>query len=121
MAEAKTSEAEPKTILWVKRLAWASAWLLLITVGILIISGWGITHTESIYKATLGLVDRRLADSIHKAANIPIAVFFLCHVLATLKLRFYRRNPHTSRFTDGILILVGILALALVLYMEFLA
>jgi hypothetical protein len=121
MEAANKLEAEPKIMHGFKHLAWISAWLLLITVIILILSGWGITHTEIINKFTFGLIDRRLADSIHRAANIPVAIFFLSHVLVNIKMRLYRRNPHTPWLIDSILILAGILILALVLYIEFLA
>jgi hypothetical protein len=69
-----------------KRMARASAWLLLITIIVLLISGWGITHTEIIYKASLGLIDRGEADSIHRAIQVPAAVFFITHVLLNVRL-----------------------------------
>jgi uncharacterized membrane protein len=64
-----------------RRIARASAWLLWITIIILLISGWGITRTEIIYKASLGLIDRGEADSIHRMIQVPAAVFFTTHVL----------------------------------------
>ena len=70
-----------------------SAWLLLATVVMLVFSGWGITHTEIIYKLTFGLIDRRLADYIHRFMNIPVAIFFLCHLLINIRLMIFRKIP----------------------------
>jgi hypothetical protein len=104
-----------------RRLARISAWLLLLCVVILILSGWGTTHTEIIYKATFGLIDRRLANSIHRATNIPIVVFFLSHVLINIRLNLSQKTSRTFWLTNSILILVGLVVLALVLYVEYLA
>jgi hypothetical protein len=52
---------------YLKWTARVSAWLLLVGIIVLLISGWGITRTEIIYKASFGLIDRGAADSIHRA------------------------------------------------------
>ncbi len=75
-----------KANLWLKKMARASAWVLLVGIIVLIVSGWGITQTGIIHSLTGGLVDRRLADAIHRAANVPLAFFFLSHVLINIKL-----------------------------------
>jgi cytochrome b subunit of formate dehydrogenase len=118
---------EPKNILEetpisVRRLGYIvriSAWLLLVSVVILIATGWGITHTEIIYKATFGLVDRRLANAIHRASNVPLVIFFLAHVLINIRLIVYRKNYSRIRIIDAILTIVGLILMALVLYVEF--
>jgi hypothetical protein len=66
----------PKLTSGLRRIARINAWLLLVVVALLIFTGWGITHTAIIYKVTFGLVERGLADSIHKAINLPGIVFF---------------------------------------------
>ncbi len=96
-----------------------SAWLLLASVAILIITGWGITHTEIIYKATFGLVDRRLADAIHRVSNVPLAVLFLTHVFTNIRLIIYRKNYSRMWIVDVILAITGLMLIVLVLYMEF--
>jgi hypothetical protein len=104
---------------WLKRLSRICAWGLLAGVVILVISGWGITQTGIIYKATFGLVDRRLANEIHRAVNGPLAVLFLAHVLINIKLNFLRKKSGRVLLTDIILIGVGIILLAGVAYMQY--
>lgn len=110
--------AIPKSIKWLKIFTRISAWLLLAGVVVLIVTGWGITHTEIIYKATFGLVDRRLADSIHRATNLPLAFLFLSHVLLNIRLAICRTNRHRVWIIDSVLIIIGLILLALVIYME---
>ena len=102
-----------------RRLARLSAWLLLVAVFLLIITGWGITHTGIIYNLTFGIMDRRLADFIHRSTNVPLAVFFLSHVLINIKLALDRRKSPTSPWVNSILIIIGAGLLFGVLYMEY--
>ena len=111
----------PKSIQWFRRISRISAWLLLATVAVLVVSGWGITHTEIIYKATFGLVDRKLADSIHRATNLPLAFFFLSHVLINIRLLFTTKKSKNNRFIDGGLIAIGLVLMGLFIYVEYLA
>jgi succinate dehydrogenase/fumarate reductase cytochrome b subunit len=114
-----TSPVIPKSILLFRRISRISAWLLLATVGVLIISGWGITHTEIIYKATFHLVDRRLADSIHRATNLPLAFFFLSHVLTNIRLLFSNKKSRDMRIIDSVLIVIGLIVMGLFIYIEY--
>ena len=104
---------------WLKRLARASAWALFVGVVILVFSGWGITQTGVIYKITFGFIDRRLADSIHRATNLPLAFFFLLHVLINIRLTITNRRPYIVWLTNGVLIAIGGCILGLVVYMEY--
>jgi cytochrome b subunit of formate dehydrogenase len=108
-----------KTNLLLKKLAMASAWALLAGITVLVISGWGITQTGVIYQLTFGLVDRRLADAIHRAANVPVAFFFLSHVLINIKLAISRRRPSSGWLANIILIIIGAALMALMVYMEY--
>jgi cytochrome b subunit of formate dehydrogenase len=105
--------------LWLKRIARISAWALLVCVVVLVFSGWGITQTGIIYQITFGLVDRRLADSVHRATNIPLAFFFLLHVLINIRLSIKSRRPYMAWLTNGVLIAVGGFIMWLVVYMEY--
>ena len=118
MAIETNEAAVPVSIQRLRYLTRISAWLLLAAAVLLVLSGWGITRTEIIYKATFGLVDRRIANYIHRATNFPLAIFFISHVLINARLSLFRRIPHRIRIIDGILILIGVLVMALVLYME---
>lgn len=117
-------KSDPPAILkssrWLKRFARVSAWLLLVTVGLLVISGWGITHTEIIYKATFKLVDRGLSNSIHRATNIPLVIFFLSHVLINIRLMITAKSSRT-RLIDTLLIIIGLALLGIFLFVEYLA
>lgn len=104
---------------WLKKMARASAWALLAGVIVLVVSGWGITQTGVIYNISFGLIDRRLANSIHRAANLPLAFFFLSHVLINIKLSLSRSRPSLEWLINGILILAGASVLALVIYLEY--
>jgi Ni,Fe-hydrogenase I cytochrome b subunit len=121
MAVTNTASEVPKSIQWLRRISRISAWLLLATVAVLVVSGWGITRTEIIYKATFGLVDRKLADSIHRATNLPLAFFFLSHVLINIRLLFTAKKTKNNWFIDGGLIVIGIALVGLFIYVEYLA
>jgi hypothetical protein len=102
-----------------KRAAQASAWALLAAVVVAIVSGWGITQTDVIYRFTFGLIDRGLADAIHRATNIPMALFFLSHVFINIKLIISNRSPSKGLLTACILGVTGAALLAIMVYMEY--
>lgn len=110
----------PVSIQRLKSVSRICAWILLVMAAILVFSGWGITRTEIIYKVTLGLVDRRLANYIHRFATVPLSVFFISHVLINARLSLYRRIPHRIKIIDIFLFLVGVVVMVLILYMELL-
>jgi cytochrome b subunit of formate dehydrogenase len=103
---------------WLRRLARISAWALLAAVVVLVVSGWGITQTGVIYKFSFGLIDRRLANAVHRLANIPLAVFFLSHVLINLKIALTRNHPTRAWLINSILIIAGLGLLAIAVYMD---
>jgi cytochrome b subunit of formate dehydrogenase len=102
---------------WLKRTARGSAWALLACVVVLLVSGWGITQTGVIHSLSFGLIDRRTADSIHRASNVPLALFFLAHVL--INIRFGISARRLGWLVDAVLIVVGIAALTIVVYLEY--
>ena len=112
-------KCNPIAIQRLKFISRISALLLLATAAILVFSGWGITRTEIIYKVTFGLIDRRLANYIHRFTNIPLAIFFLGHLFINIRLLIYRKIPQRIRIIDGILIFAGLLLTFIVIYMEF--
>jgi cytochrome b subunit of formate dehydrogenase len=103
---------------WLRRLARASAWALLVGVVVLVVSGWGITQTGVIYKLSFGLIDRRLANAIHRETNLPLAFFFLVHVLINVKISLTRRHPSRAWLINGSLIALGLAVLAAAAYMD---
>jgi intracellular septation protein A len=104
---------------WLRRLSRISAWALLASVLVLVGSGWGITQTGIIYRLSFGLIDRRLADAVHRDMNLPLAVFFLTHVLVNVKIAVSKNHPSRPWLTDLVLGLVGAGSLWVVIYMEF--
>jgi len=104
---------------YLKRVARVSAWLLMVGIIVLLISGWGITRTEVIYKVSFGLIDRGAADSIHRAIQVPVAVFFITHVLTNVRLRLPSRRLRKTWLFDGILVTIGACLLGGVVYMEY--
>jgi len=102
-----------------KILSRASAWALLASVLVLMVSGWGITQTGIIHSLTGGLVDRKLADAIHRATNAPLTFFFLAHVLINIRLMVSPKHPASSWLTDIILIVIGAGLMAITIYMEY--
>lgn len=108
-----------KTDVYLKRIAEASAWALLVTIVVAVVSGWGITQTGIIYRLTFGLIDRGLADAIHRAANVPLALFFLLHVLINIKLKVSQRSSSKGWLTNSILGVIGAGLLAIMIYMEY--
>lgn len=119
MASKDSLEEETGSIKWLRRTACSSAWLLLVSVIVLVLSGWGITHTEIIYKASFGLIDRRVADAIHTATNVPLTIFFLSHVLINVRLIISRKSPPGIWLINSVLIIVGVVLLASVVYVEY--
>ncbi|MFH1382323.1 MAG: hypothetical protein ABIH70_05455 [Chloroflexota bacterium] len=99
-----------------KRVARTSAWLLLFSIFISVISGWGITQTGIIYQASFGLIDRGAANAIHRGLQIPMAAFFLVHILTNVKIGLAAR--YKPVVVNAVLIIVGILLLIGVIYME---
>jgi len=108
-----------KTDVLLKRIARASAWALLAAVIVVVLSGWGITQTGIIYRLTFGLIDRGLADSIHRATNVPMALFFLSHVFINIKLMISRRRPSRGLLASSILGVIGAALLAITIYLEY--
>lgn len=106
---------------WLKRISGISAWLLLANVIVLVISGWGITQTDIIYRLSFGLIDRRLADEIHRGSIISLALLFLVHVLINIHLKVTSKRPVVVWLVNGILIAAGAGIMVLVVYMEYFA
>jgi cytochrome b subunit of formate dehydrogenase len=115
------AEDARKTDICLKRIARASAWLLLVSLIVLLISGWGITRTEIIYKASFHLIDRGVADSIHRTAQIPAVFFFVLHVLINVRLHLPSRWLQKAWLFNSVLIALGVALLAGVVYMEYYA
>lgn len=120
MSQTSKFPQTPKTVFLLRRIARISAWLLLVAVVVLVASGWGITHTEIIYKGTFGLIDRRLANSIHRATNLPLAFFFLTHVLINARLIFCGKKRRINWLIDTVLVALGLVSMWLVVYVEYL-
>jgi cytochrome b subunit of formate dehydrogenase len=108
-----------KSNLWLKNVARASAWVLLVGIIILLVSGWGITQTGIIYRLTGGLVDRRLADAIHRATIAPLTFLFLLHVMLNIRLKVSPKNTLKVWLTNAILMVIGAGLMAITIYMEY--
>jgi cytochrome b subunit of formate dehydrogenase len=102
-----------------KKVARASAWLLLVGIVVLLISGWGITQTGIIYRLTGGLVDRRLADAVHRATIAPLTFLFLLHVMLNIRLKVSSNNTFKVWLTNAVLIIIGAGLMAITVYMEY--
>jgi thiosulfate reductase cytochrome b subunit len=114
------NNASAKTAgIWLKRIARISSWLLLVCVVILVVSGWGVTQTGVIHKITFGLVDRRVADAIHRATVFPLAFFFLLHVFINIRLSLKSRRNYVKQIVTWALLVFGALILGIVVYMEY--
>ena len=109
-----------RTDIWLKRLAMLSAWVLLAGIVVLIITGFGITQTGVIYRLSGGLIDRRLADNIHRASNVPLAFFFLSHVFINIHSMLTRRGSSRSKWISGaVWLVIGLALMAGMVYMEY--
>ena len=102
-----------------RKIARISAYALLAGTAVLILSGWGISQTGIIYRISFGLIDRRAANAIHRAANAPVAFFFLLHVLINLRYALKRKIHIPAWIIDGLLILLGLCLMGIVIYMEY--
>ena len=99
-------------------LARTSAWLLLVGIIVLLVSGWGMTRTETIYKASFHLIDRGRANRIHHDVQIPMAAILVTHVLTNLRLNLPSRYEKRKWVFNSILIIIGVCLLVGVIYME---
>lgn len=108
-----------RAVAWLKRLAGISSWLLLVSVAVLVVSGWGITQTDVIYNATHGLINRRTADIIHRASVLPLSFFFLLHVFINVGLGIKSKRAYVKQIFYWALLALGAAILALVYYMEY--
>ena len=104
---------------WLRRTVRISAWALLVSVILLVVSGWGITQTGVIYNITFGLVDRLTANTVHRAAVLPLVVFFLTHVLISVRLKVKSTRAYIMRTVDGLLIALGMFVLGVTVYLEY--
>ena len=108
-----------KTDVYLRRIARASALLLFVSLIVLLISGCGITRTEIIYKASLHLIDRGLANSIHRDVQVPTVLFFVLHLLTKVRLNLPSRWLQKAWLFNSILIALGVALLVGVVYMEY--
>lgn len=99
---------------WISR---ASAWLLIAAIFVAAISGWGITRTETIYKASFHLIDRGMADRIHRDVQLPMAIILITHVLTNLRLNLPSQFAKISWLFNIIFIALGVCLLIGVVYM----
>jgi len=94
-----------------------NAWVLFAAALVLVISGWGITQTGLIYSLSFGLIDRRLANEIHRNAVLPAAFFLVVHMLINIHFSFSRKRSRT--IFDVFSILVGAALLGIVVYLQY--
>jgi uncharacterized membrane protein YgdD (TMEM256/DUF423 family) len=111
-------KSNPQSWAILRLIARISAWLLLAGIIVLLVSGWGITHTEIIYKASFHLIDRGLANRIHHDVQIPMAAILITHVFANLRLNLRSRSKKKSWLFNSVLIVLGVCFLVGVVYME---
>ena len=104
---------------WLRKIARVSAYALFAGIFILLLTGWGITQTGVIYQISFGLFDRRLANSIHRAVNAPVALFFLLHVFLNIRLSLTKKHPRKTWLIDSVLIIFGGCMLGIITYMEY--
>jgi succinate dehydrogenase/fumarate reductase cytochrome b subunit len=82
-------------------------------------SGWGITTDRHYYITfSFGRSTAGWPYSIHRAANLPLAFFFLAHVLLNIKIALSRGHSSLEWPVNGMLIFIGALVLALVIYLN---
>jgi hypothetical protein len=113
-----SSKSDPQGSSVLKLIARISAWLLLVGIIVLLVSGWGMTRTETIYKASFHLIDRGLANRIHHDVQLPMAAILITHVLTNLRLNLPSRYEKKSWLFNSILIILGVCLLVGVVYME---
>ncbi len=104
---------------YLKLAARVSAWLLLGAIIVSVISGWGITRTGVVYKASFGLIDRGLADAIHRATQVPMATVFLIHLFVNVRLVLVPRYTERARLINGLLVAAAVGLMVVVIIMEY--
>jgi hypothetical protein len=84
----------------------------------LLLSRWGITQSGVVHRITFGLVNRGLADSIHRATIVPTALFLLLQVLAYARLSLTMKHPSRVWPVSVAMVLIGGCILAVVVHMQ---
>ena len=101
-----------------KIIARTSAYLLLVAIAVSVVTGWGITRTDTMYRISFGLIDRGRADAIHRGAQIPMIGLFLIHVLVNARLGLSKGFPRGTIAVSAVTLAVGVLLFAGAIYME---
>jgi len=60
------------------------AWILLIVVVLMVLSGYGITEFKIVEALTFGLLGKALSFSLHSALAIPFIILLLLHLYFTV-------------------------------------
>ncbi|TAK95365.1 hypothetical protein EPO05_04390 [Patescibacteria group bacterium] len=60
-------------------------WLLLGVSGLLVLSGFGITHYQVVSQLTLGLLNKAQAFQLHNFLAVPFVVLLVLHVVLASK------------------------------------
>ena len=57
------------------------AWLSLLVIVLYVITGYGMTKSETITKLSFGLLDKSISRTIHFSLMIPLILLLVAHVL----------------------------------------
>lgn len=61
-------------------------WLLFLVSGLLILSGYGITQSQTVSKLTLGFLDKAQAFQLHIFLAVPFIILLLLHIVLSSKI-----------------------------------
>ena len=92
------------------------AWALVLLILLYVLSGFGMTRSGLIYKATGGLMDRGAALKIHTLLVIPMILAFLLHTLISIRFTMIRWNVKNKVVLNYGFIGLGAVLLGLTLY-----
>lgn len=92
------------------------AWALIVLMLLYFVSGYGITKSGLIYKATGGLMDRGAALRMHTYLTIPMVAAFLLHTLISMRFAMIRWNVKNKVVLNWVFLGVGVVLFGLGLW-----
>jgi thiosulfate reductase cytochrome b subunit len=85
----------------------AIVWVLLVLMILLLLTGYGLAKPNLIYALTGGLIDWRLASSLHSLLDIYLVFFLVLHVIIEIKFTLMRWGFKKQKLLNLLMIMLG--------------
>jgi cytochrome b subunit of formate dehydrogenase len=93
-------------------------WVLLVLMILFIVTGYGMTRPLLIDSWTRGLIDYRVAHTLHVNLDMPLFALFLVHILIEVWFTALRWGVQRQRLVKYALLLFGAISVIAILYLN---